>query len=336
MNIVFTGFLLSFVLLAPISNGECQVRAKSFQFSPSFGILYTDVSDQRFDLDARSALLGMNVSYNLTDRFAAEGSFHWSPTRNQDPFASREYNLGLLDGAAVFHLTKSRFTPYARGGVGLIKNFSEVSNEGPSEAFYTFGGGIKILVSEEGGFRLDLRDIVFSVDPGDGSDQTLHNLGATASAVFQFGGVPQTDTDGDGVFDKKDDCPDTPPGALVNERGCPIDSDGDGVYDGLDTCTNTPTGAIVDRRGCPLDSDKDGAFDGLDNCADTPPGARVDSNGCPKDTDGDGVYDGIDECPGTPAGSKVDRGGCKITEKEHGLHSRLFLSQMTETAICLI
>ena len=166
---------------------------------------------------------------------------------------------------------------------------------------------------------MDLRDIVFSTDRGGGSNQTLHNLGATAAAVFQFGGLPPIDTDGDGVFDKKDDCPDTPPGALVNERGCPLDSDNDGVYDGLDKCSNTPAGARVDRKGCPLDSDKDGVFDGLDKCPHTPRGARVDVNGCPKDTDGDGVYDGIDKCPNTPAGSRVNSEGCKLTEKEYEL-----------------
>jgi hypothetical protein len=67
--------------------------------------------------------------------------------------------------------------------------------------------------------------------------------------VFQFGGVPPVDSDGDGVFDKKDDCPDTPLGAVVDMKGCPLDADGDGVFDGIDTCPDTPAGASVDKRG---------------------------------------------------------------------------------------
>jgi OOP family OmpA-OmpF porin len=36
----------------------------------------------------------------------------------------------------------------------------------------------------------------------------------------------------------------------VDSKGCPLDSDGDGVYDYLDKCPNTPKGATVDARGC--------------------------------------------------------------------------------------
>ena len=58
------------------------------------------------------------------------------------------------------------------------------------------------------------------------------------------------DSDGDGVYDHMDDCPDTPLGVAVDASGCPKDSDGDGVTDDSDACPNTPRGAIVDHRGC--------------------------------------------------------------------------------------
>lgn len=58
------------------------------------------------------------------------------------------------------------------------------------------------------------------------------------------------DSDGDGVYDDMDKCPDTPKGAPVDSVGCPLDSDGDGVPDYLDKCPNTPKGARVDSRGC--------------------------------------------------------------------------------------
>jgi OOP family OmpA-OmpF porin len=67
----------------------------------------------------------------------------------------------------------------------------------------------------------------------------------------------------------------------VDARGCPKDSDGDGVYDGIDQCPDTPRGAQVDARGCPKDSDGDGVYDGIDQCPDTPRGTQVDSLGCP-------------------------------------------------------
>ncbi|MBI4721020.1 MAG: OmpA family protein [Chitinivibrionia bacterium] len=92
---------------------------------------------------------------------------------------------------------------------------------------------------------------------------------------------PRTDSDGDGVADSRDKCPDTPSGAVVDMNGCPLDSDGDGVYDGIDACPGTPKGASVDAKGCPMDSDGDGVYDGIDRCPNTPRDLKVDEFGCP-------------------------------------------------------
>ncbi len=90
------------------------------------------------------------------------------------------------------------------------------------------------------------------------------------------------DTDGDGVADDLDKCPNTPAGMRVDATGCPIDSDGDGVPDSIDQCPNTPAGVQVNAQGCPLDQDGDGVPDNLDKCPNTPVGAIVDADGCPK------------------------------------------------------
>lgn len=130
---------------------------------------------------------------------------------------------------------------------------------------------------------------------------------------------PGKDSDGDGVADGLDKCPNTPQGAKVDGKGCPIDKDGDGVADGLDKCPDTPKGVKVDREGCSLDSDRDGVFDGQDKCPDTPRGAKVDAAGCPIDGDGDGVPDGVDKCPTTPRGVKVNGEGCTLDSDGDGV-----------------
>jgi len=97
--------------------------------------------------------------------------------------------------------------------------------------------------------------------------------------VFYRVEVP-LDSDGDGVVDDLDSCPDTPKGVTVDAKGCPLDSDGDGVPDYLDRCPGTPTTVVVDSSGCPIDSDGDGVSDYLDRCPDTPEGATVNEVGC--------------------------------------------------------
>lgn len=101
------------------------------------------------------------------------------------------------------------------------------------------------------------------------------------------------DSDGDGVPNGRDKCPNTPKGEAVTPFGCPIDTDFDGVYDYEDECVDVP--GPRENRGCPWgDRDGDGITDNKDDCPDVPGLARF--RGCP-DTDGDGIPDKDDHCP---------------------------------------
>lgn len=81
-------------------------------------------------------------------------------------------------------------------------------------------------------------------------------------------------------------CPVAVVDALTGRRDCAADSDGDGVPDEFDACPDTPTGTEVDARGCPLrvagagDRDGDGVPDAEDLCPDSMPGVSVDARGC--------------------------------------------------------
>ena len=79
------------------------------------------------------------------------------------------------------------------------------------------------------------------------------------------------------------ECATTVVNPVTGRTDCVADSDGDGVPDNLDQCPGTPPGTKVDDKGCPVgnqDSDGDGVPDGADQCPDTPPGAKVDAQGC--------------------------------------------------------
>lgn len=67
--------------------------------------------------------------------------------------------------------------------------------------------------------------------------------------------VMNDDTDGDGVIDLWDNCPNTPAGVAVDEYGCPLDGDKDGVPDYLDDELDSAPGAIVNARGVTIDDD---------------------------------------------------------------------------------
>ncbi|HKK11423.1 MAG TPA: OmpA family protein, partial [Flavobacteriaceae bacterium] len=117
----------------------------------------------------------------------------------------------------------------------------------------------------------------------------------TAGLVIKFGGK---DTDGDGIYDKDDACPDVP--GLEAFNGCP-DSDGDGIEDSKDDCPNEA--GLAEFNGCP-DGDGDGVPDKDDDCP-TVKGLKSLA-GCP-DADGDGVADNKDNCP-NEAGPAANNG----------------------------
>ena len=118
-----------------------------------------------------------------------------------------------------------------------------------------------------------------------------HSVGV----IFKFGGV---DTDGDGIYDHEDACPEE--AGLAAFNGCP-DSDNDGIEDSKDDCPNEA--GLAEFNGCP-DSDGDGVIDGDDKCP-TVAGLKA-LMGCP-DADGDGIADGDDNCP-NQAGPSANNG----------------------------
>jgi outer membrane protein OmpA-like peptidoglycan-associated protein len=89
-----------------------------------------------------------------------------------------------------------------------------------------------------------------------------------------------------------------------------VDSDGDGISDAGDKCPNDAEDqdGVDDSDGCAEDNDQDGVADAADKCAmQAGPAANA---GCPDvDRDGDSVVDRLDSCP-DQVGAK-EFGGCK-------------------------
>ena len=125
------------------------------------------------------------------------------------------------------------------------------------------------------------------------------------------------DSDGDGIPDDVDQCPNEPEDfdGFEDEDGCPDpDNDGDGILDVNDGCPNDPEDfdGFEDEDGCPdPDNDGDGILDVDDQCPNEP--GPPENNGCPDpDRDGDGVPDRVDNCPDEPG--TIENQGCQAPQ----------------------
>ena len=180
-----------------------------------------------------------------------------------------KYDLNNIFGQTGF------FDPYALLGGGYL----EADQKGTGT--FNYGAGFNLWVYKNVGLNFQTVGKFVFVDFPLKSNHWQHSVGL----VLKFG---SKDTDGDGIADKDDACPDIAGLAALN--GCP-DTDGDGIADKDDAC---PHIAGIDAlNGCP-DTDGDGIADNVDACPDIAGLAAF--NGCP-DTDGDGIADNVDACP---------------------------------------
>jgi OOP family OmpA-OmpF porin len=192
--------------------------------------------------------------------------------------ASVLYDLNNLIGDT------SWFNPYIHLGG------SYVSVDSNSEGMLNYGAGANFWFNDKLGLNFH------SGAKYGFSDKVQPHWQHSLGFVIKFGGK---DSDGDGVYDDKDACPEV--AGLMEFNGCP-DSDGDGIKDSDDACPNVA--GLAAMNGCP-DADADSIADKDDMCPNVK-GTKA-NKGCP-DTDGDGVVDKNDKCA-TEAGPMAN-GGC--------------------------
>jgi len=225
-----------------------------------------------------------------------------------------------IDGTIKYNLlVNTTIDPFVEIGGG----YTWVDGIGAGTA--NGGVGINIWFSENIGLTLQTQyKHVFE-------DYTVRHFQHLAGISVRFGG---TDTDGDGVYDKDDACPEV--AGLEAFNGCP-DADGDGIEDSKDSCPNEagskemngcpdadgdgiankddacPNNAgLAALAGCP-DADGDGIANKDDACPDE--AGPVANKGCPwPDTDGDGVLDKDDQCPQVTG--TVANNGCPEVPKD--------------------
>ncbi len=157
------------------------------------------------------------------------------------------------------------------------------------------------------------------------------NNAVELSMIFNIpfkGGLGEIkDTDGDGISDRRDECPNVPglkalkgcPEALGTREEIPIqpsgaDYDKDGILDVNDLCPYEY--GYVQFQGC-NDQDGDGIWDYVDVCPSLP--GKKENQGCPVeipgiDSDNDGIPDRFDKCIYIKGVEEFD--GCPDTDED--------------------
>ena len=320
---------LALAALFAASSATAEPIGRHFELTPYAGFTIFDADFHYPGLNGLTddIYAGGRLGWQYNSWLGLEGAFGFVPTAEDVNVNPVDVDFWHASGDLVVSPWATRWGgPFLIAGLGYgqMKPTNDAAITNPEFQFgdnipmmlASVGAGVRLWMTDAVGVRFEARDLYWWRDQ---SSKTAYNhIVIGGGLTFALGATPR-DTDGDGVPDKKDKCPDTPKGAKVDANGCPLDTDGDKVFDGLDACPNTPAGCTVDAKGCESDSDGDKVCDGVDACADTPKGATVDAKGCPKDTDGDGVLDGIDQCPNTPTGARVDDKGCPTDQDSDGV-----------------
>ncbi|WP_124979332.1 OmpA family protein [Nonlabens xiamenensis] len=252
--------------------------------------------DEFFNVDHYNLLAApsrFEVGYYVGDGIVASGNFSINQIDQVGDTSIDDISYYALGGGLKYNInelwnSQSVFSPY----LGVGGSYQWLDDEG----FGTFNGtfGFDVLITE------NIAANVGTTYKHAFEDANPKHWQHTVGLKLLWGA---TDTDGDGIIDKNDKCPETP--GKEEFMGCP-DSDDDGIQDSQDDCpyaAGTP-----ENNGCP-DTDGDGVLDKDDKCPEV--AGKAELMGCP-DGDNDGVADGDDECPTVAGLAKFN--GCPDTD----------------------
>jgi outer membrane protein OmpA-like peptidoglycan-associated protein len=289
--------VLIFICSLFVVLGNAQNKDRKWQVNAGMnGVLYRypiDITENIQKIDKVNwgwPLSQISLSRHLAAGFSPE--LHFSTAKvAYDPTVEINKTL-LING--ILHLkysfangyllsTNSFLEPFLKGGGGIT-----YKNQYGDKFFKTisFGGGFALWFTKEKNFGLQIQQLYSVVPDVKYNKEDYFNHSITLS--YRWG---LKDTDGDGVKDKYDNCPDEP--GLKELGGCP-DKDGDGVTDKKDDCPDEK--GLKEFNGCP-DTDGDGIPDKGDECPKEV--GPLTTKGCP-DKDSDGIADKVDECPEKP------------------------------------
>jgi len=280
------------LLLIPALLGSMAVADNyKYELSPMIGY---NIAEGNLGIKNKGYFTGgLEFQINSTkSKLSPELSLYYAPSVDYSGSGDTDVIRGAFNGVYTYDKLGT-VTPFSKVGLG-IEGFTTNKNNNNDRFFFDAGVGAKVNFTDNLALKLEA---IYMLKP-----TTLHagnadsNLMTLVGLTYSFGAQAQkkspvvtapvaVDSDGDGVLDTNDKCPNTPDNTTVDVTGCPVaqDDDNDGVLNTLDKCPNTPAGVQVDAKGCKInpDLDGDGVLNAQDMCPDTPANSAVDQNGCP-------------------------------------------------------
>lgn len=214
--------LLSAVVATLISSG---VLADNHKFEVQVGVGRDFFEESRDDATVGSLGFGYVVNKNWTLEAVASG-FNTEESNTGVDIDGRQYRLDALYNID----TTSLWRPYVAFGVG-DQSLKAKGFKNDRDTLVNLGAGLKHSLGGNWEFRSDIRAF-------NSLDREYTDLAVNAGISYLFGAEPvkaaapvvaapapkpEVDTDGDGVFDSKDQCPDTPKQYKVDAVGCPME-----------------------------------------------------------------------------------------------------------------
>jgi OOP family OmpA-OmpF porin len=256
---------------------------KLVEISPMIGY---DIAEGNFDLDKSGyPLLGLEVQFNAPDsKISSEFSLLYSQGVDYATGGDTKVTRGAFNGVYTFD-AMSYVTPFAKIGAGYenVGTETEAMQDG---FFLDAGAGVKVPFNDT--FALKFETLYMAKLASDNAGSMDSNLLVMAGLTIAFGDFAQkeapkteaapveekvveekvvevvepvvvapvvviieADDDNDTIVNSKDECPSTPIGTKVNEKGCDVDTDKDGILNENDICPNTLENTVVNSDGCP-------------------------------------------------------------------------------------
>jgi OOP family OmpA-OmpF porin len=226
-------------LIGMTVSGMAAAQSASRVETPYYGLagtyVFADEDDRPF-LPDHGGGLQLLFGYPLGGKWVLEGQMNHVEF---DTVPGSDHNRTALGIDTVYYFNPPDVTPYVVWGLGVVRNNTDPGGK-ETDAFGNIGLGLMTKPLDLYGIRLR-GDVRYVTEDFAGAPDDVHlNLGLIIPMRQPQKEVvrtevrevvreppppppPPMDSDGDGVPDGRDRCPDTMPGAEVDEFGCAVE-----------------------------------------------------------------------------------------------------------------